>query len=179
MSLSKTFAGLGVVLSVAFVCGCSEDKTPDSFTAEEAEQCLTAIDREARDRACDKVRAYDAAKKANAMTEEIERGYDSAIEELRSLSGKVMEGCDDAMARRRSASINWTLVAATYNRFNGTCACQVQFAAMKGLVEARRMVQNPPRGLTTYLLSPGDPRRLEEEYKDPNGFQSVRELGKE
>lgn len=179
MSLNKTVAGLVVVFSIMLGCGCSQEKTSGTFTAEEAERCLTAAERAVRDRACGQVQAYDAAKKANAMTDEIEKAYISAIKELQDLSGKVREGCDEATAQRKSAAINWTLVAATYNRFNGTCACQVKFAAMKGLVEAKQIEQNPPRGLTTYLLSPGDPRRIEDEYKDENGFVSAKEFGNE
>jgi len=70
---------------------------------------------------------------------------------------------DSPTVNMRHAAVNWTFVAATYNRFNGTCACQVMFAAQRGLIEAQQLKANPPRGLTTYLLPPGDPRRIEDE----------------
>ena len=153
------------VLTVGILCGCNkeEEDRGDLFTAKEAEACLTQSDHEVIDRACAKVRAYDAAKKADAMTEAIETAYGEAIEELRDLMVKIDEEGDSPTVNKRHAAVNWTLVAATFGRINGTCACQVKFAAMKGLIEAQQMEANPPRGLTTYLLPPGDPRRIEDE----------------
>ena len=82
------------VLAVGILCGCTKEETGNLFTAKEAEACLTQSDHEVIDRACAKVRAYDAAKKADAMTEAIEIAYGEAIEELRDLMGKIDEEGD-------------------------------------------------------------------------------------
>lgn len=153
--------GLCIALMAVLVGGCS--KEPATFTAKEAEACLTQSDREVIDRACAKVRTYDAAKKSNAMTDAIETSYGEAIEELRDLMVKIDEEGDSPTVNKRHAAVNWTLVAATFGRVNGTCACQVMFAAQRGLIEAQKLKDNPPRGLTTYLFPPGDPRRIEDE----------------
>ncbi len=71
------------VSAVGILCGCTKEENGNLFTAKEAESCLTQSDREVIDRACEKVRAYDAAKKSDAMTEAIETAYGEAIEELR------------------------------------------------------------------------------------------------
>lgn len=167
------------ILAVGVLCGCTKDEKSGLFTAKEAEASLTQADHAVIDRACAKVRAYDAAKKANAMTEMIEDSYNEAIEELKDLMGKIDEEGDSPEVNKRHAAVNWTLVAATFGRANGTCACQVMFAAQRGLIDAQRMKDNPPRGLTTYLLPPGDPRRIEDEYNDENGFLSAKELSNE
>jgi len=151
----------GLVLGM-FCVGCSEKKS-GLFTAKEAEACLTPSDREVIDRVCAKVRAYDAARKTNAMTEAVEKTYQDALQELRDLMCRMNEEGDSPTVNMRHAAVNWTFVAATYGRVNGTCACQVMFAAQKGLIEAQQLKANPPRGLTTYLLPPGDPRRIEDE----------------
>ena len=31
------------------------------------------------------------------------------------------------------------------------------------MIDAQKLKANPPRGLTAYLLPPGDPRRIEDE----------------
>jgi len=155
--------GLFSLVVMVLLGGCSKEEDSGLFTAKEAEACLTAADREVIDRACAKVRAYDAAKKANALTDAVTESLSEAIEELKDLQGKINEEGDTPTNNKRHAAVNWTLVAATYNRFNGTCACQVMFAAQRGLIDAQKLKANPPRGLTTYLLPPGDPRRIEDE----------------
>ena len=150
-----------LVLGSVLLNGYAQDVKP--FTAEEAEACLTASDREVIERACEKVQAYDVARENDAMTESVEKEYDEAIEELKDLMRKIDEDGDSPSVNMRHAAVNWLLIGATYNRFNGTCASQVMFAARRGLIEALQIMENPPRGLTTYLLPPGDPRRIEDE----------------
>ena len=154
---------LCLVLLGALVCACGCSGKPDEFTAEEAEKSLTPADREVIDRVCEKVRAYDAAAKAGEVPEAVEQAFHQAIEDLRDLKGRIAQEGDSRDVNRRMASVSWTMVAATFNRFNGTCASQVAIAAQRGLIDARRVMANPPRGLTTWLLSPGDPRRIEDE----------------
>ncbi len=151
------------VLAVGILWGCTKEEKGNLFTAKEAEACLTQSDHEIIDQVYAKVRAYDAAKKAGTMTEAVEQSYTKSIDELKDLMVKIDEEGDTPVNNKRHAALNWTLVAVTFGRFNGTCACQVMFAAQRGLIDAQRVKDNPPRGLTTYLLPPGDPRRIEDE----------------
>lgn len=133
-------------------CGCSKEVAEGDalFSLEEAVACLTDEDRSAIDAMCEKgVKTDDQAAEA--------------IEKLKEYYANTVNEGDPSVEKRRRAAITWKIAEISYDHFNGTCAVQVMFAARAGLIEAQMMMNDPPRGLTTYLLPPGDPRRIEDE----------------
>ena len=61
---------------------------------------------------------------------------------------------DSAAGRKRSAALAWVLIDFSYNNATGSCAKWVLYAERLGLLEAHRIVADPPEKLRGYLLPP-------------------------
>lgn len=132
----------------AFALGCSEKKD-EVFTLEEANMCLLESDKHAVMDAVELIKKAEAGKDERLSAEYFEKAY-GPIQELYAKSRD-----DDSVAgRKRSAALAWVLIDFSYNNATGSCAKWVLYAERLGLLEAHRIVADPPEKLRGYLLHP-------------------------
>ena len=135
------------LLLSAFVLGCA-DKKDEIFSLEEANKCLSQSDKDAVLEAVEWIKKADTAKDEKKSVEYFEKAY-VPIQELYAESRK-----DDSIAgRKRSAALVWVLIDFSYNHATGSCAKWVVYAQMLGLLEAHKIMADPPEKLRGYLLS--------------------------
>ena len=65
---------------------------------------------------------------------------------------------DSITGRKRSAALAWVLIDFSYNHATGSCAKWVVYAQMLGLLEAHKIMADPPEKLRGYMLSPEEQR---------------------
>ncbi len=136
------------LLLSAFVLGCVEKKD-EIFSLEEANKCLSQSDKDAVLEAVEWIKKADTAKDEKKSVEYFEKAY-VPIQELYAASRK-----DDSIAgRKRSAALAWVLIDFSYNHASGSCAKWVVYAQMLGLLEAHKIIADPPEKLRGYLLPP-------------------------
>lgn len=138
-----------VLLLSLFALGCAEKKD-EVFSLEEANKCLSESDKNAVLEAVVWIRKADAAKDEKEAVEYFEKAYEP-IQELYAAS----RDDDSITGRKRSAALAWVLIDFSYNHATGSCAKWVAYAQMLGLLEAHRIMADPPEKLRGYLLPPG------------------------
>ena len=136
------------LLLSAFVLGCSEKKN-EIFSLEEANKCLSESDKNAVLEAVEWIKKADAAKDEKKSVEYFEKAYEP-IQELYAVS----RDDDSITGRKRSAALAYVLIDFSYNHASGSCAKWVVYAQMLGLLEAHKIMANPPEKLRGYLLPP-------------------------
>lgn len=130
------------------VLACSQKKD-EVFSLEEANACLLESDKNAVRDAVEWIKKAEATKDEKMSVEYFSKGYEP-INELYAASRD-----DDSMTgRKRSAALAWVLIDFSYNHATGSCAKWVLFAQRLGLLEAHKMVADPPEKLRNYLLPP-------------------------
>ena len=138
------------LLLSAFVLGCAEKKD-EMFSLEEANKCLSQSDKDAV------LEAVEWIKKADEMLPQDEKKsveyFEKAYEPIQELYAASRE--DDSIAgRKRSAALAYVLIDFSYNHATGSCAKWVVYAQMLGLLEAHKIMADPPEKLRGYLLPP-------------------------
>ena len=136
---------IAVLLLSMFALGCAEKKD-EVFSLDEANKCLFDAVLEA----VVWIKKADMAKDEKESAEYFEKAYEP-IQELYAAS------CDDdsISGRKRSAALAWVLIDFSYNHATGSCAKWVVYAQMLGLLEAHKIMADPPEKLRGYLLPPG------------------------
>ena len=140
---------IAVLLLSMFALGCAEKKD-EVFSLDEANKCLFESDKNAVLEAVVWIKKADMAKDEKESAEYFEKAYEP-IQELYAAS------CDDdsISGRKRSAALAWVLIDFSYNHATGSCAKWVVYAQMLGLLEAHKIMADPPEKLRGYLLPPG------------------------
>ena len=140
---------IAVLLLSMFALGCAEKKD-EVFSLDEANKCLFESDKNAVLEAVVWIRKADMAKDEKESAEYFEKAYEP-IQELYAAS------CDDdsITGRKRSAALAWVLIDFSYNHATGSCAKWGVYAQMLGLLEAHKIMADPPEKLRGYLLPPG------------------------
>jgi len=138
------------LLLSAFVLGCAEKKD-EMFSLEEANKCLSQSDKDAV------LEAVEWIKKADEMLPQDEKKsveyFEKAYEPIQELYAASRDD-DSITGRKRSAALAYVLIDFSYNHATGSCAKWVVYAQMLGLLEAHKIVADPPEKLRGYLLSP-------------------------
>ena len=140
---------ISVLLLSMFALGCAEKKD-EVFSLDEANKCLFESDKNAVLEAVVWIRKADMSKDEKEAVEYFEKAYEP-IQELYSAS----RDDDSTTGRKRSAALAWVLIDFSYNHATGSCAKWVVYAQMLGLLEAHKIMADPPEKLRGYLLSPG------------------------
>ena len=96
------------------------------------------------------IKKADVAKDEKEAVEYFEKAYEP-IQELYAAS----RDDDSITGRKRSAALAWVLIDFSYNHATGSCAKWVAYAQMLGLLEAHKIMADPPEKLRGYLLPPG------------------------
>ena len=138
------------LLLSAFVLGCAEKKD-EIFSLEEANKCLSQSDKDAV------FEAVEWIKKADEMLPQDEKKsveyFEKAYEPIQELYAASRDD-DSITGRKRSAALAYVLIDFSYNHATGSCAKWVVYAQMLGLLEAHKIMADPPEKLRGYLLSP-------------------------
>ena len=82
------------------------------------------------------------SKDEKEAVEYFEKAYEP-IQELYSAS----RDDDSITGRKRSAALAWVLIDFSYNHATGSCAKWVVYAQMLGLLEAHKIMADPPEKL--------------------------------
>ena len=143
------FHNVGFALMVALLFGCSEQKDDRYFTLEEANECLLASDKSTVLDCVEWIKKAEATKDKKKFDECFEKAHDP----VRELYVQSLDD-DSPKGRKRSAALAYVLIDFTYNHYTGSCAKWVLSAQRLGLIEAHRMVADPPEKLRGYLLPP-------------------------
>ena len=130
------------------VLACSQKKD-EVFSLEEANACLLESDKNAVRDAVEWIKKAEATKDETKSVEYFGKAY----EPINELYGASRED-DSISGRKRSAALAWVLIDLSYNHATGSCAKWVLFAQRLGLLEAHKMVADPPEKLRGYLLPP-------------------------
>lgn len=140
---------IAVLLLSLFALGCAEKKD-EVFSLEEANKCLFDSDKKAVLEAAVWIKKADVVKDEKEAVEYFEKAYEP-IHKLYSAS----RDDDSITGRKRSAALAWVLIDFSYNHATGSCAKWVAYAKMLGLLEAHKIMADPPEKLRGYLLPPG------------------------
>ena len=136
-------------VSALLFCGCTDKSESDLFTLQEANECLLASDKNTVLDCVEWIKKAEATKDAKKFDEYFEKAHDP-VQEL-----YVQSLDDDSLnGKKRSAALAYVLIDFTYNHYTGSCAKWVLSAQRLGLIEAHRMVADPPEKLRGYLLPP-------------------------
>jgi hypothetical protein len=137
-----------VLLLSAFVLGCAEKKD-EIFSLEEANKYLLESDKNTVLEAVEWIKKADMAKDEKKSLEYFGKAYEP-IQEL-----YVASRDDDSITgRKRSAALAYVLIDFSYNHATGSCAKWVVYAKMLGLLEAHKIMADPPEKLRGYLQPP-------------------------
>lgn len=139
------------IASALFLAGialaCSEKKY-EMFSLEEANKCLFESDKKAVFEAVEWIKKAETAEDEETSAEYFGKAYE-LIQELYAAS----RDDDSITGRKRSAALAWVLIDFSYNHATGSCAKWVVYAQMLGLLEAHKIMADPPEKLRGYLLS--------------------------
>lgn len=144
------------IASALFLAGialaCSEKKY-EMFSLEEANKCLFESDKKAVFEAVEWIKKAETAEDEETSAEYFGKAYEP-IRELYAAS----RDDDSITGRKRSAALAWVLIDFSYNHATGSCAKWVVYAQMLGLLEAHKIMADPPEKLRGYLLPPEEQR---------------------